>query len=168
MVNGKYHTEIGNVIIDAALTGHVYEVMVMYKSNGRELDVGYTTSEEEAARLFDEYVKKYDVLKGKYARLRDDLKKGVLAATNAVEGIPDEGTCNMDDVWIHLPRWQTAKVKRALAEAGAYGYKSTVDNGWYISPGRFGQARRNTRAVVAMRDSLKENGYEVGVRYCMD
>ena len=68
MINGKYHIELTGkqntvkrpIVIDACrLESGKYEVMVMYRSNGREIEYKTTDKVENAVQIYNEYLQKY-------------------------------------------------------------------------------------------------------------
>lgn len=166
MINGMYHTVVRNLIIDAAPYGNGYEVMVM-KRNGTEVESASAKTEIEAVNIFEDFIRKYDVLTGKYAKLRNDISIACMDARRQALDENDTGSCNFDAACIHLPRWKEKDVIRAAEEAGVTAYKA--EGSYYIihTP-RVGMAWRNTVAAQTMTQSLKASGYNVYTRYMMD
>ena len=111
-------------------------------------------------------------LKGKYAKLRDDLKIA-LAAGEAVENTFnfDGGTCNFDSPTLLLPRWKRELVEQAVREAGTRCFKSS--SGWWngafvISPRTHSQGYPRTKNAEEVYKILKAAGYDASVYYQMD
>lgn len=107
-------------------------------------------------------------LKGKYAKLRDDLIAALESGRAAEAATPnDGGTCNFDSPTIDLPRWQAEKIKQAAEEAGTHCYK-WFGSTWVFSPRTRAQGFARTRNAVAIKDKLCEFGYESYMYYAMD
>ena len=114
-------------------------------------------------------------LKGKYAKLRDDIRKALIlgeiaeAADYAKGG--DGGTCNFDSATLYLPRWKQALVEQAAKEAGAHCWKLGYGfwKGFFlISPNTHSQGYPRTKNAEAMHDHFKSLGYTASVYYMMD
>ena len=107
-----------------------------------------------------------DALKGKYAKLRDDLIIALAAAKEA-DASEDGGTCNHDAPSICLPRWIEAKVEQAAREAGTSCFKWGLFGGarYVFNPMSSGQGNRRCRASEAMCKALESAGYQV-TEYC--
>lgn len=105
-------------------------------------------------------------LTGKYAKLRDDLRKVYEIGKAAAAQVEDGGTCNFDAPSISLPRWQSAKVKQACKEAGCgcFEWKS-FGRRWVISFRIAGQAYKRETAAEAMTKALADMGYDA-LTYC--
>lgn len=105
-------------------------------------------------------------LTGKYAKLRDDLRKVYKIGKAAAAQVDDGGTCNFDAPSISLPRWQSAKVKQACKEAGCgcFEWKS-FGRRWIISFRIAGQAYKRETAAEAMTKALAGMGYDA-LTYC--
>ncbi len=86
--------------------------------------------------------------------------------------IDDGGTCNLDSPKIYLPRWRHADVEAAFEAAGlrCFDYKLYGAKAYVICGGPLdhGQVNRRTKVAEVMRDSLKEDGYDVSMYYQMD
>ncbi len=160
------------VILDTAqLSDREYETMLM-KRNGEEIACMVARTELDALKQFAKIRADHPAdeknLSGKYAKLRDDLKKALQAGRAVEEAEPEDGgTCNFDAASISLPRWNTEKVKQAAKEAGTgcyiwdlYGIKRFV-----FSPNTHGQANARSRNAEAMTAALKEMGYDA-IEYC--
>ena len=113
-------------------------------------------------------------LKGKYAKLRDDIRKALIlgeiaeAADYAKGG--DGGTCNFDSATLYLPRWKQALVEQAAKEAGTRCWKWTGWGGgrYVISPHTRCQGSPRTANAEAMCDHFNAVGYTGSVYYQMD
>ena len=162
------------IIIDAAeIAPDKFEVMVLYKSSGKEIESATTRILEEAEQIYKEYCEKYEQkpeeirLTGKYLKLKEDLEKAVELAEIAVAGQEDNGTCNFDACSLKLPRWRESLVKQAAKEAGTgcfvwdlWGKKRFV----FTLP-HVGQANRRSIAANTMTEYLKRIGYD-SFEYC--
>lgn len=172
------------IIIDAAeIAPGRFEVMAMTTS-GKDFDCITVGTVEEAATVYRDMVSRHTKqpekpeaaeavkpLTGKYAQLRDDLKKGLEAAKIAVEANPEDGgTCNFDSPMLLLPRWKESLVQQAAAEAGThcFAHKMFSEKMYVFSARAGGQGNSRTRAAEAMCDSLKKAGYEAYMYYQMD
>ena len=109
-------------------------------------------------------------LTGKYAQLRDDLR-AACELTAHLENTEDGGTCNFDAPTIHLPRWNSEKIKQAAREAGVGAFKWTWGSttlGWVFPVRSSGQANRRSRRAEAVSAELKRRGYDAGMYCAMD
>ena len=104
-----------------------------------------------------------------YEKLTTDLIKAKNKAKEAAKG-EDGGTANSDSVFIILPRAREVKVLDAICSAGLHctGKTYWIGNGYLISPPGGGQGNSRARAMEAMTESLKEDGYDVLGYYQMD
>ena len=180
MINGEYHYNGVDkdgyaIIIDIAdLTGYGdYEVMAM-RNKGAEIACECYQTLDEAVKsynaMIDRYALKYGEnppLKGKYAKLRDDLKAALAVAEQAGAEVDDSGTCNMDAASLALPRWREAIVEQAAEEAGTGCFKwESFGGGRYVFiPRVAGQAYKREIAAEAMTAELKRRGYDA-FTYC--
>lgn len=175
MINGKYHYEDKQVVIDAAYIGNGrIEVMKFRKRDGEELD-SFTTYDLSVAeniynKMVKEHTKQEAPLTGKYAKLRDDLKAAIAAGYTAAAAVEDTGTCNLDAASLSLPRWNQKLVEQAAKEAGTscfswhlFGSKRFV----FCTP-NVGQARKNEEAAEAMTKILESLGYDAFCYQQMD
>ena len=145
--------------------------MAMY-SNGLDFDEYRTDNFNYATNAYYDMIKKYPQdkkeekkpkpLTGKYAKLRDDLRKAMKAGEEVNFG-EDGGTCNHDAPSLTLPRWNSEKIKQAAEEAGTrvwvwsfYGNRRFV-----VGLPHTGQANRRCRVSKAMCKSLESSGYDV-------
>lgn len=162
------------IVIDLAKLpdwdGGCYEVMALDKS-GHEYDCVRTRDFASAVREFDLMVARFpeteSPLKGRYAKLRDDLKlaldKGRIAEDQS-EG--DGGACNLDSLAVYLPRWNAELVKRAAKEAGTSCWK---DGKKYVfHPNTAGQGYKRTDNAETMTQTMRGLGYEAFTRYWID
>lgn len=162
----------------------VYETMALYQ-DGHDIKT-WTADDEQTARKnhaemladfqcreqkrVDVEQKKPAPLKGKYAKLRDDLI-AAYAETEYLEQTEDGGTCNFDAPVLHLDRWNAKKIKQAAEEAGSGAFRWTCGKfmmGWVFATKSSGQANRRTRRAEAISDALKAKGYDASVYYAMD
>nr|DAG45997.1 MAG TPA: hypothetical protein [Caudoviricetes sp.] len=163
------------VILGACeLAANRYETMLMYP-NGQEITYRTASTEADALRDFEVILAAYPAdkkpeapkpLTGKYAKLRDDLRKVYEIGKAAAAQVDDGGTCNFDAPSISLPRWQSAKVKQACKEAGCgcFEWKS-FGRRWIISFRIAGQAYKRETAAEAMTKALAGMGYDA-LTYC--
>lgn len=178
-MNTIKHTEYTHngrrVILDACeLASNHYETMLLYP-NGHEITSRTARTEADAIADFDELLTAYPAdtkpaapkpLTGKYAKLRDDLRKVYEIGKAAAAQVEDGGTCNFDAPSISLPRWQSAKVKQACKEAGCgcFEWKS-FGRRWVIRFRIAGQAYKRETAAEAMTKALAGMGYDA-LTYC--
>lgn len=162
------------VTLDAAeiLPGK-YETMIYHSSSGDEIDHITTGSQGEAVAAFSQLFKAYPPddsapLTGRYAQLRDDLRKALEAGAAAERENPEDGgTCNFDGAALYLPRWNACKVEQAAKEAG------TACSTWHLfgtkhfvfCPRTTAQANARSRNAEAMTQALKAMGYDA-IDYC--
>ena len=170
MIDGKYRSEgfcgERKVIVDLANVAGKYEVGAFTEEDWGELAIEIYDNLNPAIDAYNQMVGTYILtdtrpLKGRYATLRDDLKKALAAGREAeAENPEDGGTCNFDSVAILLPRWRESMVKQASKEAGTSCFK--WDDGFYVfSPNTRAQANARSRNAEAMADVLENIGYKV-------
>ena len=106
-------------------------------------------------------------LTGKYAKLRDDLRKVYEIGKAAAAQVEDCGTCNLDAPSIFLPRWQSAKIEQACKEAGCgcFEWKCFNARRWVICFRVAGQAYKRETAAESMTKALIAMGYDA-LTYC--
>lgn len=172
MIGTRYNTETyykgKKLIIDLADLGGEYETIAM-RPDGTDLDMSRFKVFEDAVDHYNKLVERYSEsaekpLTGRYAKLRDDLKKALAIGVQAEKENPEDGgTCNFDAVAIHLPRWRVALVEQAAKEAGTrcfdwklYGHKHIV-----FAPDTNAQANARSRNAEAMENALRDMGYTV-------
>lgn len=170
MINGYYHREMKyhgkQIMIDAChLESGRIEVMTMYKG-GVEIESQVVDTVEEAERIFNDMRFRYEnqeeaALKGRYAKLRDDLIKAIEAGKAADNG-EDGGTCNFDAPSIG-GRWVISKVRQAAKEAGTSVFRWKLCGGsrYVFGVPTGGQGNRRCRVSEAMCEALKTAGYDV-------
>jgi hypothetical protein len=105
---------------------------------------------------------------GKYAKLAEDLKAAAQYALEAVKNHDDGGTSNYDAPAIILPRWNRLRIEHAAKYAGSRCFFWNFGKSYVFSVPNVGQGFRRTRAAEAMRDYLREAGYDAGMYYQMD
>jgi len=106
------------------------------------------------------------------AKLTEDLRSAAQLAQTAADRVDDAGTCNMDGVFLRLPRVREARVIEAIRTAGLSGCRWT-NHGWYgtgylISPPVRGQADKRDAAATAMYQYLRDAGWDVSHWQQMD
>lgn len=159
----------GDIIIDAAeITPGHFEVMVLDQVD--EVEVATASSAEAARRAYRRFMRKYveperepRPLAGKYAKLRDDLKKALAAGVEAEKADPDDwGTCNLDATALVLPLWSEKLVERAAKEAGTGCFTWTLFGcrHFVFIPNTRGQAYARTRNAEAMTREMRRLGYD--------
>lgn len=108
-------------------------------------------------------------------KLTADLQVAGRAADEAVKGQLDNGSCNMDMVFI--PVGKTSPVKRkskaydkAIEEAGFSGFRTETTwwKGYLIIPNVAGSAYVRLKACEIMAKQLTELGWNACVYYQMD
>lgn len=163
------------VILDTCeLSAGRYETMLLYP-NGHEIACRAARTEADAIADFEVILAAYPAdkkpeapkpLTGKYAKLRDDLRKVYEIGKAAAAQVEDGGTCNFDAPSISLPRWQSAKIEQACKEAGCgcFEWKS-FGRRWVISFRIAGQAYKRETAAEAMTKALAGMGYDA-LTYC--
>ena len=183
MINNKFHEEITykktRIIIDLCEILGGYEAMVLRCRDGEALEEYRSKDFEEAVNAFYKMVEKYlpdknkkpaaaAALTGKYAKLRDDLRKALEAGRTAEKANPEDGgTCNFDSASICLPRWNAAKVAQAAKEAGTDCFDWILFGGrrYVFHPDSNAQANARSRNAEAMTKALKAMGYDA-MDYC--
>lgn len=122
--------------------------------------------------MFSKFYAKYlpdgeKPLTGKYAKLRDDLKKAIFEGCKTEENDPEDGgTCNFDSTAIYLPRWQRKKVEQAAKEAGtSCFYWVSFGSHFVFHPQTKAQANARSRNAEAMTKALQRMGYDA-IDYC--
>ena len=168
------------VTLDTAqLSTDCYETMLLYPNGGEIASATAKTAYEalqqyariRAAHLPDSERPAPAPLCGKYARLRDDLKKALAAGRAAEDADPEDGgTCNRDSAALSLPRWTASKVKQAAKEAGTGCFIWTFfgSHCFVIDPKTCGQGNARSRNTEAMIAALQSMGYDAHGYYQMD
>lgn len=86
-------------------------------------------------------------------------------ALKQLAGVPDNGSCNFDHVVVKIGRTMQTNID-AMENRGWKDYR--CKNYMHISTPNVGQANRNTTCAEAMRDYLKNEGYDCYVHYQLD
>jgi hypothetical protein len=106
------------------------------------------------------------------AKLTEDLRSAAQLAQTAADRVDDAGTCNMDGVFLRLPRVREARVIEAIEAAGLRATKwerhAWYRSGYYIGPPVRGQANKRDAAATAMYDYLRNAGWDVSHWQQMD
>lgn len=104
-----------------------------------------------------------------YKKLTKDLIEAKEMALKSVIG-DDGGSANLDCLALSLPRLREEKVIHAVKEAGLYtrGKTNWIGKRYFIHAPHGSQGSDNTRQIEAMRDCLKEKGYDVLIFCQMD
>jgi len=177
----EYTLKGRRVILDTAqLSPNKYETMLYRASDGLDIDSSTAATEAEAleqyARIRAAYPpdKKRNTtpapLTGKYAKLRDDLKKALETGRAAEDANPDDsGTCNFDSAALSLPRWNSNKIMQAAKEAGTGCFTWMCGSRHFVfSPHTRSQANARSRNAEAMTAALRSMGYDAAGYYQMD
>jgi len=106
-------------------------------------------------------------------KLIEDLKKAAAVAKKRVARVKDGGSCNSDQAVLNFKRFPHPKVRAQIEEACK---AAGVSGRWSrhrgvclkLETGVTGQGCRQTFAAEAMYESLKSDGWDVGVRYYTD
>lgn len=106
------------------------------------------------------------------AKLTEDLRSAAQLAQTAADRVDDAGTCNLDGVFLRLPRVREAEVIAAIEAAGLGGFK-WANHRWYrtgylISPPVRGQADKRDAAATAMYQYLRDAGWDASHWQQMD
>ena len=170
MINGKYHVSIkwhgDDVLVDAAEINGKYEVMVLDRhGNDYECEVVDTLGEAEESfmRMVRKYSGEPSVLKGRYAKLRDDLKRALASGAEEEKAYKyDLGTCNFDATGVCLRNWKHDLVRQAAKEAGTTAYTWELGAGWWVfNPITHSQGSARTRNAETVTALMGGSGYRV-------
>lgn len=95
-------------------------------------------------------------------KLTSDLIAANKAASEAIKGMPDGGSANLDSVFLSVPRAQETKVLEAIRNAGLYctGKRQWIGAGYFITPTGAGQGDTRYKAVQVMTQHLREAGWD--------
>ena len=149
-----------------------FETMLASPDFGTEYEVLKARTEAQALKHFRHLRDNYHrpPLSGKYAQLAEDLKAAAAHGLEVARNTPDGGTCNFDSVSVYLKGWNGKKIQQAAKAAGVACFERNLwgSRSWCFAARGAGQADANTAAAEAMRDYLKEAGYETGMYYQMD
>lgn len=166
----------GNQItIDAAeLSPGCFEVAVL-RSDGLDIENKQAASRKDAEKIYNDLFRRYVLpkkpltpLSGKYAQLRDDLKKALEAGRAAENADPEDGgACNHDSASLALPRWSAAKVEQAAKEAGisCFTWSLFGSRRFVFTPDTRSYANARSRNAEAMTAALRSMGYDA-MDYC--
>lgn len=104
-----------------------------------------------------------------YEKFKNDLIEAKEKALTSVRK-DDGGSANLDRLAISLPRLREEKVVEAIKRAGLWtsGKRKWIGQRYFISAPHGSQGNDNTSQIEAMRDCLKEKGYDVLIFYKMD
>ena len=86
-------------------------------------------------------------------------------ALKQIAGVPDNGGCNFDHVVVNIGRTMQKNID-AMVNEGWKDYRNK--NYFHISRSNVGQAIRQTYYAEAMRDYLRDKGYDCYVHYQID
>ena len=159
--------------IDGGNRQYPYELIVM-RPRGAEIASSTHRTLTEAAKAYEHAVTLYALkdgknapLTGKYAKLRDDLRKALAIGEQAAAAVEDSGTCNMDACALFLPRWREALVEQAAEEAGTGCSSWTLwgKKRYVFFPRVAGQADKREIAARRMTEEMQRRGYEA-FNYC--
>jgi hypothetical protein len=105
-----------------------------------------------------------------YNKLLESLSKARKAGIEAAKG-DDGGSANLDSVFLEVPYCREEKVLEIIQKAGLFcGHKIKWigSYGYLISPAGCGQGNSRYRAVQAMVESLKKDGFQAMPFYMTD
>lgn len=100
----------------------------------------------------------------KYKELFDDLLQAANQGKEAAGFVSDGGTCNLDCIFLTLPKFNEDKAIDAIHQAGLSGHKTKspwFGTGFLISPPCVGQARKREVAAETMYKNLKAKNWDV-------
>lgn len=110
-------------------------------------------------------------LKGRYAKLSEDIVAALAAGVAAELANPEDGgTCNFDSPALYLPRWKRSLVEQAAEEAGTRCRTWTSMGGgvYIISIQTSGQANARVRNMRAALKAFQDMGYDALGYYAID
>jgi uncharacterized protein YcgL (UPF0745 family) len=152
-----------------------FETMV-FDDQRHSLEEHHTADQPAAFEAHQKYVEEYTeqvkqpvILSGRYLQLAEDLKAAAEFARH-VDLDDDGGTSNFDALELTLSQWDECKVIAAAEAAGLHAYP-TKDFGvpvFVFSTPVSRQGNACTRQAEAMRDKMKDMGYDSSVWYQMD
>jgi len=104
-----------------------------------------------------------------YKKLMEDLIEAKEKALESVAG-DDGGSANLDCLTISLPRLREEKVIETIEKSGlrTSGKHSWIGQRYFIYAPYGSQGNDNTSQIEAMRDYLKEKGYDVLIYFQID
>lgn len=101
----------------------------------------------------------------RYEKLTMDLREAKALAKIKADKVNDTGTCNMDGIFVRLPRWNKNKTENAIRNAGLSGFKierhTWYGTGYLINPPFTGQAYKREVAAETMYKVIRMKGYDV-------
>ena len=107
-----------------------------------------------------------------FNKLTTDVKAALMAASQRAANVEDGGTCNLDGVFLQVPRQREAKMVEALQAAGINHVKKSswgwMGTGYMLSPNVAGQANKRYAACAAMTASLIAAGHDASHFMQMD
>ena len=106
-------------------------------------------------------------------KLTADLKDALVAATEAISGMSDGGTCNFDCPYLYTGgqfKRRNKRVEAAIEAAGLRVYWTNYGftKGYHLMGFPGGQGLTRTAAAKAAADLLSERGWDCSVHYQMD
>ena len=106
----------------------------------------------------------------KYEQLTHDLDIANHEAIILTIGMDDGGTCNLDSVFLRLPRYNEEKTLAAIQAAGLHGYKTKWFGsvGYMLNPNVGGQGNLRSKGMEIMQKHLQNKGYDASGFYQMD
>ena len=112
------------VLSTVELPGGVFETMMASPDFGTEYKQLRTDNEAQALADFKRLFSAYHVppLRGRYAKLAEDLRAAAAYGAEVARCVEDGGTCNFDAVALDLRGWCRAKVEQAAKAAAAKEY----------------------------------------------
>lgn len=95
-------------------------------------------------------------------QLTKDLRECDQIAQEAVKQVKDEGTCNMDAVFLCLPRMRETKALDAIKAAGLYcrAKRKWIGEGYMLHGNSGGQANKREHYVTVLCKELTDRGYQ--------
>ena len=101
-------------------------------------------------------------------KLTADLKDARKAATEAISGMSDGGTCNFDCPYLYTGGQFKRRSKRVEAAIEAAGLRVFWSKGYHLMGFPGGQGLTRTAAAKAAAELLSERGWDCSVYYQMD
>lgn len=99
-------------------------------------------------------------------QLIEDMTACREIAKQAISGLSDGGTCNLDSPKLLGPKSINPAVEKILEEAGFSVF--TDRQGAVINIGVGGQGHTRTKAAETFMKAMRERGYEMSMYYQMD
>lgn len=109
--------------------------------------------------------------------LRADLSAAAVAAREAADSVQDDGTCNMDFLFVRVGdgcriRRKGKAIEVAIAAAGCSAFYRRAGglwpSGYLVTVPSGGQAAKRTAAVERADAVMRERGWDTSVWYQMD